>query len=167
MRPSSTTSPAPSRTQIRLYLSPKSMPIVETSARALFFFTVILLLGLHFECANAVTLRPRPQEGGPLIPSRPTRTTNPAAPVSGAAVHLRVGLQLLLLQLVQPIERRNLVRLRERRIVEHAVAEVLHRPAQRHHRLPDVHDLRRALADHVDAEDLQRLRMEDQLEHPG
>src|SRR5437016_2143215 len=104
MRPSSTTSPAPSRTQMRLYLSPKSMPIVKTSVRALFFSTVILLLGFHFECANAVTLRPRPQEGGPLIPSRPTRTTSPAAPVSGAAVHQRVASQLPSRQPHAPIE---------------------------------------------------------------
>ena len=53
--------------------------------------------------------------------------------------------------LIHPIQRRHLVRLGERRIVEHRVAEIVDRPAHRQHRLPDVNDLRRALAHHVHA----------------
>src|SRR5262245_14853150 len=44
-------------------------------------------------------------------------------------------------QLVQAVERRDLVGLGKGGVVEDRVAEVVHLPAQRQHRLPDVHDL--------------------------
>ena len=45
-------------------------------------------------------------------------------------------------QPVEAVEGRNLVRFRERRIVEHRIPEVLDRSVKRKHGLPDVNELR-------------------------
>src|SRR5713101_8311526 len=67
---------------------------------------------------------------------------------------------------VQSVQARDLVRLGESRIVEHRVAKVLDRAAEREHCLSDVDDLGRVLADRVDAEQLQALRVEQNLQQP-
>ncbi len=68
-------------------------------------------------------------------------------------------------QLVEPVERRHFVALGHRGVVEHRVAEVVDRAAERHHGLADVDDLGGRFADHVHAEQLARFAMEQQLEH--
>src|SRR5215813_14492371 len=70
-------------------------------------------------------------------------------------------------QLIQSIQRRDLVGLGERRVVEHRVPEVLDRRARVHNRLSDVNELRRPLADDVDAEQLQIPRIKQQLQPSG
>src|SRR6185436_15141425 len=67
-------------------------------------------------------------------------------------------------ELVQAGQRGDLVALGERRIVEDVIDEVAHRTSERHHGLADVYELGRAFADDVDAQDLPRLLMEEQLE---
>ena len=69
-------------------------------------------------------------------------------------------------QLVQRVERCDLVRLGERRVVEHRVDEVVDRAAEAHHRLADVHDLGRARAERVHAEQLAVLGRDEQLHEP-
>ena len=71
------------------------------------------------------------------------------------------------MQAAETVERRGLVALGERRVVEDGVHEVVHRAAERHDRLADVQQLAGALADDVHAEDLARLAVEDQLEAAG
>src|SRR5262247_1016284 len=70
-------------------------------------------------------------------------------------------------QLIQSIQRRDLVGFGERRIVEHGVSEVLDRRARVHNRLSDMNELRRPLADDVDAEQLQTPRIKQELQPPG
>src|SRR5689334_14512725 len=55
---------------------------------------------------------------------------------------------------IEAVERRDLVGLGERWVVEDAVAEVLDGSAVREHGLADVDDLGRTVADRVDAEEL-------------
>src|SRR5580692_2012271 len=76
----------------------------------------------------------------------------------------------LLIQLgdsIQPVERRDLVALRQRGIVEDRVHEVFEPASERHHRLPDVQQLARTLTDDVHAKDGVVLAVEDQLETSG
>src|SRR5437016_643103 len=68
-------------------------------------------------------------------------------------------------QLVQAIERRHLVTLREGGIVEDALHEIVERSAESHHRLADVHELRRLRAECPYAQELSRLEVKDELEH--
>src|SRR5262245_61364241 len=56
-----------------------------------------------------------------------------------------------------------LVGLGERRIVEHHLDEDVDRATELNHRLPDVHELGRALADHVHADQLAIPRVDDEL----
>src|SRR5262245_19593286 len=70
-------------------------------------------------------------------------------------------------QLIQSIQRRDLVGFGERRIVEHRVPEVLDRRARVHNRLSDMNELGRPLADDVDAEQLQTPRIKQELQPPG
>src|SRR6266849_155412 len=69
-------------------------------------------------------------------------------------------------ELVQAVERSDFVRFRQRRIVEDGVAEILDRTPKANHRLPDMDDLGGTLADDVNAEQLERLSLEKQLQHP-
>lgn len=46
------------------------------------------------------------------------------------------------LELVQSVQGRDLVCFRQRRIVEHGIAEIFDGPTHRQNSLPDVHDLR-------------------------
>src|SRR5215510_8885963 len=62
-------------------------------------------------------------------------------------------------QLIQSIQRRDLVSFGECRVVEPRVPEVLDRRASVHNRLSDVNELRRPLADDMDAEQLQIPRI--------
>src|SRR5262249_1695480 len=55
--------------------------------------------------------------------------------------------------------------LAQRRVVEDGLDEVVDAPAEGHDRLAGVHELGRALADDVDAEQAPRLPLEDQLHH--
>src|SRR5262245_19032702 len=84
----------------------------------------------------------------------PSSTVSSVSFASRAIVGLRAarggGSQAL--QLVEAVERRDLVALRERRVVEDVVHEEIERATERHHRLPDVHELRRAGAEHPHAE---------------
>src|SRR5436190_19763524 len=66
-------------------------------------------------------------------------------------------------ELVQRVERRNLVDLGERRVVEDALDEEVDRAAEPHHGLADVDDLRRVRAERVDAEQAVVLRRDEQL----
>src|SRR5215813_4772770 len=70
-------------------------------------------------------------------------------------------------QLIQSIQRRDLVGLGERRVVEHRVPEVLDRRASVHNRLSDVNELRRPLADDVNAEQLETPRIKQELQPSG
>src|SRR6202047_4770992 len=68
---------------------------------------------------------------------------------------------------VDAVEGGPLVAFRERRVIEHRVDEVVDRAAEREHRLTDVDQLARTLADDVDAEQPAGLAMKDQLQEPG
>src|SRR5262245_57477082 len=70
-------------------------------------------------------------------------------------------------QLIQSIQRRDLVGLGERRVVKHRVPEVLDCRARVHNRLSDVNEFRRPLADDVDAEQLQIPRIKQELQPSG
>jgi hypothetical protein len=70
------------------------------------------------------------------------------------------------LQPVQAIQSGDPVGLGEGRIVEDRVAEILDRSAKGEDGLSDMDDLRRAVADRVDAQDLRRLGIEENLELP-
>src|SRR5579863_1603775 len=69
------------------------------------------------------------------------------------------------LQLVQSIKPGNLVGFCERGIVEDRVAEIVHRAAEGKYGLTDVHDFSGAFTDHVDAEDLSRVRVKENFQH--
>ncbi|TYZ57671.1 hypothetical protein PybrP1_011176 [[Pythium] brassicae (nom. inval.)] len=65
----------------------------------------------------------------------------------------------------ETVQRRDAVRLRERRVVEHRVPKVRDRAAHGDRDLPDVDDLCRAFADRVHAKELERRRVKEDLEH--
>src|SRR6202023_1436576 len=62
---------------------------------------------------------------------------------------------------------RHFVAFRQGGVVEHRVDEVVDRSAERQHRLTDVDQLARPLADDMDAEQLPGLAVKDQLQQPG
>src|SRR5262245_65520706 len=62
-------------------------------------------------------------------------------------------------QLIQSIQRRDLVSFGECRVVEHRVPEVLDRRASVHNRLSDVNELRRPLADQLRSDTLPFSRI--------
>ena len=66
--------------------------------------------------------------------------------------------------MVRGVVRGHLVALRERRVVEHRLEEVVESAAERQHRLADVDQLGRLRAHAVDAEQRARLAVEDHLE---
>src|SRR6266849_1207961 len=68
---------------------------------------------------------------------------------------------------VDAVEGCDLVALCQGRVVEHRVDEVVDCPAERQHRLADVDQLARPLADDVDAEQLAGLAVKDQFQQPG
>src|SRR5438876_1046751 len=68
---------------------------------------------------------------------------------------------------IQAVQRGHLVGLRERRVVEDVVDEVVDGPAEGEDRLADVHELRGLLADDVDATEPVRGALEEQLQHAG
>ena len=70
-------------------------------------------------------------------------------------------------QLIQPVQRRDLVRLGEGGEVEDVVDEVVDGAAEGHDGLADVDQLRGAGADGVDAEDVVGVLVDEQLEHAG
>src|SRR6266702_3680604 len=67
-------------------------------------------------------------------------------------------------QFIQAVERRRLVTLRQRRIIEYRIHEILYRPFQREYCLPDVQQLRGAFSDDVHAEEFLGGRIENQLQ---
>src|SRR3989304_6862446 len=68
---------------------------------------------------------------------------------------------------IYSIEGRRLVTLRQCRVVEDGLHKIIYAAAEGQHRLPDVHELTRALADDVHPQQLARLQMEDELEQAG
>src|SRR5947207_8863003 len=72
-----------------------------------------------------------------------------------------------LAETVDSVECCRLIAFGQGRVVEHRVDEVVHRAAQRQHRLADVHELRRLRANDVDSQYLARLAVENQLQHSG
>src|SRR5713226_9372004 len=64
---------------------------------------------------------------------------------------------------VQAVERGVLVTLRERRIVENGIDEIVNFAAERKDCLPDMHQFNGALANNVNAEQLTAIAMEQQL----
>src|SRR5262249_27473103 len=68
------------------------------------------------------------------------------------------------LALVQAVQSRDLVSLRERRVVERRVPKVIDGGAQGENRLTDVDDLGRAFPDRMHAEDAPRVRIEQDLQ---
>ena len=62
------------------------------------------------------------------------------------------------------VECGGLVALGEGGIVKNCIDEVVNRSAKRHNGLADMNELRSSLADDVNAEDLARVTVEDQLE---
>src|SRR6266496_4284542 len=75
--------------------------------------------------------------------------------LAGALAALRLA------QLIDAVEGGLFVALRQSRVIEHRVDEVVHGSLQHHHRLAYVKQLGGAFADDVDAQDLARLAMED------
>src|SRR5580692_2874047 len=67
-------------------------------------------------------------------------------------------------EFVQSVESRNFVCLSQRRIVENRVAEIFQRAAQGHRGLTDVHDLGGAVADHMHAQDLESVGIEEKFQ---
>src|SRR2546422_3831774 len=67
-------------------------------------------------------------------------------------------------ELVGGVERRDLVALRQRRVVEDRLEEVVDPAPQGQHRLADMDQLRRAAPDDVDAEESPILPVEEHLE---
>src|SRR6187401_540550 len=66
-------------------------------------------------------------------------------------------------QSIDAIERCILVTLGERGVIEHGVDEVVDLPIEAEHRLADMDQLARALADDMDAEHLASVRPEENL----
>jgi hypothetical protein len=64
---------------------------------------------------------------------------------------------------VDAVERSHFVAFRQGRIIEHGIDEIVDFSAERQHRLTDVDQLARPLADDVDAEQLAGLAMKYQL----
>src|SRR5580704_446409 len=69
-------------------------------------------------------------------------------------------------ELVQSIESSGFITFCQRWIIKDRIDEIVHRSAQNHHRLPDMHQLAGSFADDVDAEQHSRLAMKNQLEPP-
>src|SRR5437868_2528925 len=91
--------------------------------------------------------------------------TMPTATCSLAATPIVRILKLA--QLIEAVERGGLVAFRQRGVVEDRGYEVVHGPLQRHHRLPDMQQLRRAFTDDMHSENLFCFAMEDKLEPAG
>src|ERR1700722_2003090 len=69
---------------------------------------------------------------------------------------------LITMQPAYAVEGRNLVTLRQSRIVEHGFGEVINNTAERHDGLADVDQLARVFPDDMNAQHLARIAMEDQ-----
>src|SRR5665213_3050148 len=92
----------------------------------------------------------------------PTVYVGLAATVSSAISRLPLLRSLIeFADAVHAIERGHFVALRQRRIVEHRLDEVLQLAIERHYRLADVQQFAGALADDVYAENRMRLAVED------
>src|SRR5260370_40078689 len=85
----------------------------------------------------------------------------------GWAWCLRGAAALETRELVHAVERRGLVAFGQRRVIENRFDKIVDLAIENQHGLPDVQQLRRAFADDVDAQQLARLAMEDQLEPSG
>src|SRR5579864_4631567 len=66
-------------------------------------------------------------------------------------------------QPAEAVEGCGLVALRQGRVVEYRLHEIIHGAFQRHHRLADVDQFAGSLADDVDSQYFARVAMEDQL----
>ena len=67
---------------------------------------------------------------------------------------------LKLHEFIQPVKRRRFIALRQRRIVEDRIHEIIDGAAENHHRLADVQQFGRAFADDVNAQHLAGSRDE-------
>src|ERR1043166_4274984 len=70
-------------------------------------------------------------------------------------------------QLVQAVERRGFVALRQRRVVENRLDEIVDRSLKDQHRLADVQQFARAVSNNVYAEQLPGFPMENDFQPPG
>src|SRR5262245_6502889 len=70
-------------------------------------------------------------------------------------------------ELVQSVERRDLVGFGERRVIEHGVSEVLDSGAGVHNRLSYMDQFRRSFADDVESEQLQIPGVKQEFQLPG
>ena len=75
------------------------------------------------------------------------------------------AIRVIAAQLVRRVERGDLVRLGQRRVVEHRLDEEVDAAAERHHGLADVDELGGVGAEHVHAEDAAVLGADEQLQH--
>ncbi|MCO5546658.1 hypothetical protein L7F22_000092 [Adiantum nelumboides] len=91
--------------------------------------------------------------------SRGSTRTASATPESGVLDRLQRT------DLVRGVQRGDLVGLRQRRVVQDGVDEVVHGPATAHDRLPDVHEVGGVRAEHVHAEQRPVLGRDDELQH--
>src|SRR5579863_8143369 len=71
------------------------------------------------------------------------------------------------MQAAKPVKRRGLVALREGWVVENGVDKIIDGAAEDHHRLAYVHQFARAFAYDVDAKNLTRVAVKDELQAPG
>src|SRR5260370_33764498 len=85
----------------------------------------------------------------------------------GWAWCLRGAAALETRELVHAVERRGLVAFGQRRVIESRLANIVDLAIKNQHALPDVQQLRRAFAENVNAQQLARLAMEDELEASG
>src|SRR6201999_376058 len=107
----------------------------------------------------ALALRSRNQQHLKLVTVACSGNTRQTSPACAPRIPL-----IQLGDAVQAVERRHLVALCERRVVEDRVNEVFQPATERHHRLPDVQQFARALTDDMHAENRVVLAVEDELE---
>src|SRR5262249_35357364 len=84
-----------------------------------------------------------------------------------ASARFGLGVTLLPRELVRGVERRHLVALGERRVVEDGLQEVVETAAEAEHGLADVDQLGRPAPDRVYAEQPAILAVEEHLEEPA
>src|SRR5665213_1994286 len=87
--------------------------------------------------------------------------------MSGRYAAIRYTIQPLFSEPVQPVKRGSLIAFRQGGIIENGIDKIVDRRIQRHHRLANVDQLARAFADDVNAQQLPRVAMEDQLQASG
>src|SRR5688572_15306076 len=77
----------------------------------------------------------------------------------------RLKLPAAFLDLIEPVKRRNFVALRQRRIVEDRIYEVIQDAPEDHDRLTNMDQLCRFPANGMDTQHLARVRVKENLQH--